>query len=272
MSSEDHWKWRQRNPSEFLLKTAKSQAFQIFLWTDVASSLPCSFLNWVKTTWSSRELNFCLLTLKIAFNVLNSASPQKSSPLGRQLPHLNGVHERVLTFTTEVTFSSLMGETARHARSAACWGGRKGRQWGAWDRTPPDQPPAAGSFTARGFDGMEKKKWQAAANVPFCATDGHAKIYPERLRELISIENMNWEVHKFKNDTVTCKLSCIFHLSLYLIRQPRKYRCKANHCCVYLHLKGRWEVTRKVKLFLLEYLLPTKETEVTLNSKKNTTL
>lgn len=24
--------------------------------------------------------------------------------------------------------------------------------------TPPDQRPAAGSFTAKGFDGMEKKK------------------------------------------------------------------------------------------------------------------
>lgn len=158
MSSEDHWKWRQRNPSEFLLKTAKSQAFQIFLWTDVANSLPCSFLNWVKTTWSSRELNFRLLTLKIAFNVLNSASPQKSSPLGRQLPHLNGVHERVLTFTTEVTFSSLMGETARHARSAACWGGRKGRQWGAWDRNSTRSASSCRLLHSKGVwrDGEEK--------------------------------------------------------------------------------------------------------------------
>lgn len=41
----------------------------------------------------------------------------------------------------------------------------------------------------------------------------------------------------------TCKSFCIFHPFLCLIRQLRKYRYKANHCCVSPHLKGHLAVT-----------------------------
>lgn len=250
MSSEDHWKERESNPSESLLNTAESQVFGFFWGAYIAYWLLCSLLCSFKTLRSRTAPNFCSLAQKARFTVLNSASPHKLSPLGRQLSCL--VYTKwLLTFSIREKSNLFTGNGRNSIVCKTChvpgrWEGMAIRDLVTWTQSAPP---------ARAADGTAREQLQGVQKRLFSATDGHANTHSEKLSEFIPNKNTIWEQqHKCKNDAVTCKLSCIFHPFLYLIRQPRRYRCKANRCCVYLHLEGQWEVTRKVKLFLLEYL------------------
>lgn len=164
MSSEDHWKERQRNPSEFLLKAAESQVFGFFWGAYTACWLVCSLLCSSKRLRSTKVLQVSLVSSKSKLYCSKFCKSPQILPIRKAALFPAWCTQKALTFSIKVTFSLAMGETALCARSAASWaggmGGQLGTSWHAFSHLSTSCSSKGGWWDTR-----EAITWHS--NAPF---------------------------------------------------------------------------------------------------------